>query len=547
MTGRQELPAWQALQQHADDMKQQHLFELFAKDDKRFERLHLQFGGLSFDFSKQRVTEDTLTRLSALADACHLMAERKALFVGDKVNTSEGRAARHWALRLPLDRGDSEVNAELEHMERLVSRIRSGQWRGVRGDAITDVVNIGVGGSDIGPLMVSYALRDSLVQGASSQTAVEADLAPLRVHFASSMDGSQMEQIQQRLNPGTTLFIVSSKSFSTADTMHNANTARHWLMAHLGDETAVMRCHFIGVSACPEKMTAWGIPKDNQLLLWDWVGGRFSLWSVVGLSIALTIGMAGFRELLAGAHAMDEHFRSQPWRHNLPVILALLQVWNVNFLGIKAHTFLPYDGRLRYLPAYFEQLEMESNGKSVSRTGEPLAYDTSPVIWGEVGSNAQHAFYQLLHQGTQPVACDFIVPAHRYHQAPVQDAELLRQHRLALANSLAQSRLLAFGNAALAEIPKEAWRRYPGNQPSNFLLLDELNAGNLGSLLALYEHKVFVAAVIWDINPFDQWGVEMGKRIADELLPQITGDEALADHLDTSTQGLLTLIVSNGK
>lgn len=534
MTARTDLPAWQALAAHAKEQGERHLSELFADDDQRFARFSLRLPGLLADFSKQRITDATLTQLLALAEACDLQAARAAFFAGEPVNTSEARAAKHWSLRLPPAQAEAEVNAQLECMATLVARIRSGQWRGVRGEAITDVVNIGVGGSDLGPLMVTHALRDF----------APVQEARLRVHFASSMDGSQMAQLQQKLRPGNTLFIVSSKSFSTPDTLHNANTARQWLVSHLGDEAAVLRCHFIGVSACPEKMDGWGIPTANQLQLWDWVGGRFSLWSTIGLPIALMLGMDGFRELLAGAHAMDEHFQQAEFSQNLPVLQALLEVWNVNFLGIKARTLLPYDGRLRYLPAYLEQLEMESNGKSVSRDGKPLDHDTCPVIWGEVGPNAQHAFYQLLHQGTQPVACDFIVPAHRYHEGPAQGDDLSRQHQLALANCLAQTRLLAFGDKALANTLPEAWRRYAGNQPSNLLLLDALNPTTLGSLLALYEHKVFVAAVIWDINPFDQWGVEMGKKIAEELLPQVSGKTAPAASLDASTLGLLKVIAA---
>lgn len=530
MTNRKQLPAWHALAAHADKLSSLHLSELFAADATRFASLHLTFPGLLFDFSKQRLTPKTLDLLENLANACDLSSARDALFAGDAVNLTEQRAAKHWSLRLPEAQADAAVVTQLTHMQELVTRIRGGQWRGVSGEAITDVVNIGVGGSDLGPLMTSYALAGFNEPGA----------APLRVHFASSMDGSQIADLRGTLNPGTTLFIVSSKSFSTADTLYNAGTARHWLIDKLGDEAAVMRCHFIGVSSRPDKMLEWGIPTTNQLLLWDWVGGRFSLWSTIGLPIALALGMDNFRQLLAGAHAMDAHFRDTDWRHNLPVVLALLEVWNVNFLGIKARTLLPYDGRLRYLPAYFEQLEMESNGKSVSRDGAALGYDTCPVIWGEIGPNAQHAFYQLLHQGTQAVSCDFIVPAHRYHQGPAQGEELTRQHQLALANSLAQARLLAFGDAALGAPAAEPWRRYHGNQPSNMLLLDELNPHTLGALIALYEHKVFVCATIWDINPFDQWGVEMGKKIADDLLPQVTGESPLsADQLDASTRALL--------
>lgn len=529
MTARQALPAWQQLTEQAKIAQQQHLADLFAQDPQRFENMHLRFAGLLLDFSKQRVTSDVLDNLVALAEACQLSQQRSALFAGETINTTEQRAVKHWALRLPKDKASAEVVAELSRMADIVGRVRSGHWRGATGDAITDVVNIGVGGSDLGPLMTSYALR---VFAAPSEQVV-------RVHFASSMDGSQIDYLKRSLNPDTTLFLISSKSFSTADTLHNANTARHWLLSRLHDEASVLRCHFVGISSRADKMSEWGIPAANQLNLWDWVGGRFSLWSAIGLPIALTLGMKGFYQLLAGAHAMDEHFLTADWRQNMPVIMALLDVWNVNFLNIRARTLLPYDGRLRYFPSYIEQLEMESNGKSVTVDGKPIAYSTCPVIWGEVGPNAQHAFYQLLHQGSQPVACDFIVPARRYHLDGRQDVELQRQHRLALANSLAQARLLAFGDAALKTPASEPWRRYRGNQPSNLLLLDELNPSTLGALIALYEHKVFVSSVVWNINAFDQWGVEMGKVIANELLPLIEEGSQKSNNLDSSTLGLL--------
>ena len=344
--------------------------------------------------------------------------------------------------------------------------------------------------------------------------------------------------------PQSTLFVISSKSFTTVDTLYNAETARAWLERSLEPSSALMNCHFIGVSSNGPKMTEWGIHADNQLQIWDWVGGRYSLWSCIGLPIALKIGMPGFRQLLAGAHQMDEHFRSAPWASNIPVLMALIGVWNTNCLGINAHAILPYDGRLERLPAYLEQLEMESNGKSVTRDGHPVQQHTCPVLWGEVGPNAQHAFYQLLHQGTEVVTCDFIAPALRYHE-PVhtQEAEELgRQHQLALANCLAQSRLLALGEAALEDADQlPIYKRYRGNQPSSTLLLRELSPFSLGAMIAAYEHKVFAQSVIWGINPFDQWGVEMGKKIATDTLDVIRG-QADGNQLDTSTQGLIHFI-----
>lgn len=522
---------WRQLTSHAAVLESSHLAELFAADPDRFSRLSRRAGPLLLDISKQRLTAETLSLLAALADTRDLRGWIDRLFAGEPINHTEQRAAMHWALRVPSGSSSPVQNAvqqQLERMARIVERLHAGQWRGVSGEVITDVVNIGVGGSDLGPMMVCAALDDA------------ADSRALRTHFVSSMDGSQVSNLLRQLRPHNTLFVISSKSFTTVDTLYNAGTARAWLQRALGDDPAVVGCHFIGVSSSPVKMSEWGIPEDNQLTLWDWVGGRFSLWSTIGLPIALRIGMDGFRALLDGANRMDEHFRAAPWLDNVPVLMALTGVWNTNCLGIHAHAVLPYDGRLKHLPAYLSQLEMESNGKSVTRDGEPVPTGTCPVLWGEVGPNAQHAFYQLLHQGTEPVTCDFIAPARRYHDVRHDAAavELVAQHELALANCFAQSRLLAFGEAALPpgdQLP--LYMRYHGNQPSSTLLLDELDPFSLGSLLAAYEHKVFVQAVIWQINPFDQWGVEMGKRIATETLAMIQNGGELA--MDSSTSGLI--------
>tara|TARA_Y100000758_G_scaffold281664_1_gene229389 strand:+ start:1184 stop:2827 length:1644 start_codon:yes stop_codon:yes gene_type:complete len=537
--------AWQALKQHGDQMQGKHLADLFADDPQRFNRLHRQFGPILFDFSKQRVEAQTLDCLFELAREGDLAGRMQALFAGENVNPSEGRAAMHWALRIPEEKScvvagsdvALAVHTELQRMEEIVQQLRAGQWRGATGEPITDVVNIGVGGSDLGPLMVSEALTDSRAPCAS----------PLDIHFASTMDGSQLSQLLGGLSPHSTLFIISSKSFSTIDTLTNAATARHWLERELGeDRPGLLGCHFLGVSAAADKMTSWGIAPDNQMRLWDWVGGRYSLWSAIGLPIALAIGMPAFRELLAGANAMDEHFCSAPFEDNLPVLLGMIGVWNTNVLDINAHAVLPYDGRLKELPNYLEQLEMESNGKSVDLSGATVDYATCPIVWGNVGPNAQHAFYQLLHQGTEAVTCDFIVPAKRYLEAQHNEAatELVAQHELALANCLAQSRLLALGDAAVegaGQLPLN--QRYRGNQPSSTLLLDELTPYSLGALIALYEHKVFVQSVIWDINPFDQWGVEMGKRIAMDTLAFIRGERAELEGADSSTSGLLLRIL----
>ena len=536
--------SWRILADHAETMQEQHLAQLFAEDPQRFESLHCECGPVLFDYSKQRLNDNTMSKLFGLARESKLDDWISRLFSGAPVNCTEGRPAMHWALRLPADAGctvdgqdiTAQVHEQLDRMDHIVSKLHAGQWRGVTGEVVTDVVNIGVGGSDLGPLMISEALCDSAVLTSSRLT----------VHFASTMDGSQLSQLLRELNPHSTLFIISSKSFTTIDTLSNAETARHWLQNTLGNRSGVLHCHFLGVSSAAAKMTEWGISEENQLAIWDWVGGRYSLWSAIGLPIALTVGMAGFRQMLEGAHLMDEHFKSAPWEFNLPVLMAMIGIWNTNVLGINAQAVLPYDGRLKHLPMYLEQLEMESNGKSVTRDGEPVEHSTCPIVWGDVGPNAQHAFYQLLHQGTEAVTCDFIMPARRYHEA-VHDQtakELVAQHELALANCLAQSRLLALGDAALKD-PESmpAYKRYRGNQPSSTLLLDELTPYSLGALIAMYEHKVLVQSVIWGINPFDQWGVEMGKRLAVDTLERIRGDREDLEGVDSSTAGLLRRIL----
>ncbi len=528
-----ESSVWLQLESLAREEGSLHLSDFFVQEQGRCAHFCLESDGLLVDLSKQRVSSHARDLLVSLADERGLDCWREALFSGAEVNCTENRSAKHWLLRDPSDQA-AEIHGQLEIMDSIVSRVLEGQWRGVLGDAITDVVNVGVGGSELGPLMAAFALN--------SAPLAEGEVRP-SLHFASSMDGSQISQVLQELNPRTTLVLVSSKSFTTVDTLHNANTARSWMARALGlemDNEAMLRCHFIGISAQPDKMSAWGIPSANQLQFWDWVGGRYSLWSAIGLPIALTVGMHGFRELLAGAHDMDLHFRQRPWHENIPVMLALVDVWNINFLDIRARAVLPYDGRLKYLPAYLEQLEMESNGKSVSRNGDPVDYHTCPVIWGEVGPNAQHAFFQLLHQGTQPVACEFLMTARRYTESAHSGAavELEGQHALSNANCLAQSRLLAFGEQALdSTLALPAYKRYRGNQPSTTLVLDELSPRTLGSLLAMYEHKVFAQAVIWGINPFDQWGVEMGKVIATDMLA-VLADPDGAHEVDDSSLSL---------
>ncbi len=540
------LPAWQTLKHHAETLQHVHLKTLFGTEPSRWESFTRQVAGLTLDLSKQRWDDDTLEHLFTLASEAGVPSAIEALLSGKRVNVSENRPALHTALRLPADatlevEGEdivAAVHESLAQMERLVSRLHAGQWRGATGKPIRHVVNLGVGGSDLGPLMVTHALTDFRPK----------DIHPVEVHFASTMDGSQLADYLSRLNPETTIFVLSSKSFTTIDTLSNANTAREWLLSRLTQHGAtpisaelVVRQHFIGVSASPEKMTEWGITPDHQLTFWEWVGGRYSLWGTIGLPIALVVGMANFREFLAGAHAMDRHFSEAPMEDNLPVLLGLAGIWNVNFLDIRAHSILPYDGRLEYFAAYLEQLEMESNGKSVTRQGQPVNYSTCPVLWGQLGPNAQHAFYQLLHQGTQPVVCDFIAPLKRYNEVEDPDTRhhLKAQHRLSLANCFAQSRVLMLGDDALEDDgPRPEHKRYRGNQPSTTVLLDQLTPATLGSLIALYEHKVFVQAVIWDINPFDQWGVELGKQIATDT-QKIIDHQGDLSRMDASSKGLI--------
>lgn len=538
MMQRSALPAWQHLTRLAQAARGRHLRDMWDAPD-RAAAFSRQAGPFLMDFSKQRLSTEDLDGLLALARDCGMEQSIQALMDGAAVNNTEERAALHTALRAQADeevRVDGrnivpDVHASLARMDSVVSRIHSRQWRGFSGKPIRDVVNIGVGGSDLGPFMACNALGEFAAPRAGE----------MKLHFVSSIDGTQIADLLGMLKPETTLFIISSKSFTTLDTLSNARTALQWMLEETGDDAELMlQHHFVGVSARPDRMTEWGIPASNQIAFWEWVGGRFSLWSGIGLPVALQLGMSGFREMLAGAHFMDQHFRSTPLADNLPVLLGLIGVWNATFLDIRAHAVLPYDGRLKFFPAYLTQLEMESNGKSVSRAGEALDYSTCPVLWGDVGPNAQHAFYQLLHQGTQAVSSDFIAPVRRYHDRH-RNNELQVQHQLALANCLAQSRVLMLGDACVEnghDAPE--FRRYRGNQPSTTLLLDELTPYTLGALVALYEHKVFVMSVIWNINPFDQWGVELGKQIADSTYLAL---QSLSPaRFDGSTEALLKRI-----
>ncbi|QAB14838.1 glucose-6-phosphate isomerase [Hydrogenovibrio thermophilus] len=531
--------AWQALQLHCDSgMGAMHLSSLFGEAN-RVDRFSLELDELYIDFSKNRITEETLSLLQALAEQQGLKHEIERLLVGEEVNDTEERPALHSALRAQgqdvsgvAEQVQGDVEAVLQKMTQMVDKIRAGHWRGYSGKPITDVVNIGVGGSDLGPLMITHSLQTVH--------------SPVNLHFISSIDGTQTSNLLRGLNQETTLFILASKSFTTIDTLSNAETAKDWLRECIKSDDVIHAQHFIGVSTKPDKMTEWGIPPENQLLFWDWVGGRYSLWSAIGFPIALKIGMPGFRELLQGAHLMDQHFATAPLSENIPVVLGLIDIWNINFLNIHDKAILPYDARLKYLPSYLEQLVMESNGKSVAKSGDSVAYKTCPVLWGEVGPNAQHAFYQLLHQGTQAVMCDFIAPVERDDFDATSHAEkdesLRHQHELALANCFAQSRVLMLGDGAIPDNLKSSFdspfKHYPGNQPSNTILMKTISAKTLGMLVAMYEHKTYVEGVMWGINSFDQWGVELGKLIAKETYSAIK-EKTLAERFDSSTKALI--------
>lgn len=529
--------AWARLQAHASEVKSLHLRDVFAANPQRFEQMSLAVDALFLDYSKQRVLPETLTLLSDLADAVNLRAAIDAMFAGEKINTSEQRAALHVALRHRGSRAfcvDGEnvmpaVRAVLAQMRDFSERVRSGVWRGHTGQTITDVVNIGIGGSDLGPAMVCEALRAYGHPG-------------LRMHFVSNVDGSQLWETLQGLDPATTLFIVASKTFTTQETLTNARSARAWFLDRVGDEAAIAQ-HFVAVSTNRDEVVRFGIDPNNMFAFWDWVGGRYSLWSAIGLAIAVYIGMDGFEAMQEGAYLMDEHFRSAPWTENMPVLLGLLGVWAINGMGWTSHVVAPYDQYLHRLPAYLQQLDMESNGKSVQKNGEPVAWATGPGIWGEPGTNSQHAYFQLLHQGTNIIPVDFILA-----RRPLRP--LGNHHQLLQANCLAQSQALMLGKTA-AEVATEmqaqglaqeqvnallSHRVFAGNRPSNTLVIDQLSPRTLGLLLALYEHKIFVQGVVWGINSFDQWGVELGKQLAGKIVQHWQQPEHLAD---SSTQGLL--------
>jgi glucose-6-phosphate isomerase len=532
--------SWKKLQAHYDAIRSLHMRDLFAADPQRFEKFSIRFNGVLVDFSKNRITGETMRLLVQLAqDACVPDAIEQ-MFSGAPINETENRSVLHVALRnrsdAPMCIGGRDVmpqiRAELDKMRRFADRIASGQWTGYGGDPITDIVNIGIGGSDLGPAMVSDCLRPYAVR------------PDLTVHFVSNVDGAQISETLKPLHPATTLFMIASKTFTTQETMTNAETARNWFLARGGDAATLPR-HFVALSTNTEKVTAFGIDPNNMFVFWDWVGGRYSLWSAIGLSIACYTGFAHFEELLQGAHDMDNHFRQAPLDENIPVILALLGIWYINFFGAETEVILPYDQSMHRFAAYLQQGNMESNGKSVDRSGKQVHYQTGPIVWGEPGTNGQHAFYQLIHQGTRLIPADFLAPANSQH--PVGD-----HHRKLLANFFAQTQALMRGKTrdeAAAELtaqgkaPEEIKRVLPhkvfrGNRPTNSILFEQLTPKTLGSLIAMYEHKIFVQGIIWNLFSFDQWGVELGKQLAGEILPELVQDGPVTGH-DSSTNGLI--------
>jgi glucose-6-phosphate isomerase len=523
---RNNLPEWQALNKHYAEIKDVHLHDLFARQPDRAKSLSLEAGDIFIDYSKNRLTHETLGLLLNLVRAAGVEQLRADMFAGGHINTTEDRAVLHTALRRPaddkleLDGKDiiPEIQGVLNRMSTFAEAVRSGEWTGHTGKRIKTVINIGIGGSDLGPVMAYEALRYYS----------QRDIA---VKFVSNIDATHLVEATRGLNPAETLFIIASKTFTTDETMTNAHSARDWLLAGLKDEVAVSK-HFVALSTNAAEVKKFGIDPANMFEFWDWVGGRYSLSSAIGLSVMIAIGPENFRDLLAGYHQMDEHFRIAPLEHNLPVILALIGIWYTNFFGAETEAILPYDQYLSRFPAYFQQGNMESNGKSVTKSGEPVTYATGPVVWGEPGTNGQHAFYQLIHQGTHLIPADFIG-----FIKPLN--ELGEHHPKLTANLFAQTEALAFGKQS-----DEPYRNFAGNHPTNTILAPQLNPSTLGQLIALYEHKIFVQGAIWDIDSFDQWGVELGKKLAVNIYHEFQSGQAAENH-DSSTKQLIERYLDN--
>ena len=524
--------AWQDLQQHYETtIKPTNMRALFAADPKRFDKYSLQFGEILFDYSKNIVNDQTLALLQQLAQEAGVPAAIEAMFTGEKINQTEDRSVLHTALRnfsgKPVESDGKDVMPDvhrvLAQMKDFAGRIHSGAWKGYTGKKIKYIVNIGIGGSDLGPVMVTEALKPYWVEG-------------IQTYFVSNVDGTHIVETLKKVSPEEVLFLIASKTFTTQETMTNAHTARDWFIKTAKDEKEVAK-HFVALSTNEKEVVKFGIDKANMFEFWDWVGGRYSLWSAIGLSIALTIGYDHFESLLKGAHDTDVHFRTTAFEKNIPVVMALIGLWYTNFFGSQTEAILPYDQYMHRFAAYFQQGNMESNGKSVDRNGVPVEYATGPVVWGEPGTNGQHAFYQLIHQGKVLIPCDFIAPAKSHN--PVGD-----HHMKLLSNFFAQTEALMNGKTK-EELEKEnvpasliPFKSFSGNRPTNSFLVTEITPFTLGQLIALYEHKIFVQGIIWDIFTFDQWGVELGKQLAGKILPELKGNEAVTSH-DSSTNGLI--------
>jgi glucose-6-phosphate isomerase len=540
-------PAWKALLDHKVKVAGTHMRELFAADPQRFAKMSREACGLFVDFSKHRATDETIKLLLALAKQANVESWRDKMFAGDKINGTEGRAVLHTALRnrtntpILVDGKDvmPDVNRVLAKMRDFTDRVRNGSWKGHTGKTITDVVNIGIGGSDLGPVMVTEALRPYWKPG-------------MAAHFVSNVDGTHMAETLKRVDPERTLFIVASKTFTTQETLTNAKTARAWLLDKLHAGNDAVAKHFVALSTNAKEVAAFGIDTANMFEFWDWVGGRYSLWSAIGLSIACVIGMDNFDQLLDGGHAMDQHFRSAPLAENLPILLGMLGIWYANFFGAETHAILPYDQYMHRFAAYFQQGDMESNGKGVDREGNRIAdYSTGPIIWGEPGTNGQHAFYQLIHQGTRIIPCDFIAPIETHN--PIG-----KHHEILLANFFAQTEALMRGKTpdeARAELVAQKMdparieklvphKTFTGNRPTTSIMVQKITPKTLGSLIALYEHKIFTQGIVWDIYSFDQWGVELGKQLASKILPELESPTPVTTH-DASTNGLINYYKSH--
>jgi glucose-6-phosphate isomerase len=534
-----ETAAWKLIEQHADEMKQVHMKDLFAKDTDRFKKYSHGFNDLIIDFSKNIITDETLKHLFQLANECRLKDAIESMFEGDLINETEERSVLHIALRNFSDKAIysqgknvmDDVRRVQAQMKNFCRQIHSGEWKGYTGKKIKYIVNIGIGGSDLGPFMVTEALKPYWAKY-------------IQAYFVSNVDATHIAETLKKVNPEETLFLIASKTFTTQETMTNAHTARDWFLRSAKNEQYVAK-HFVALSTNEKEVTKFGIDKQNMFEFWDWVGGRYSLWSAIGLSIALTIGYENFEELLKGAHEVDQHFRTAEFEKNIPVLMALISLWYVNFFDAQTEAILPYDQYLHRFAAYFQQGNMESNGKSVDRNGEEVDYHTGPIIWGEPGTNGQHAFYQLIHQGTLLIPCDFIAPAQTHN--PMGD-----HHQKLLSNFFAQTEALMNGkseeevedefikqNKSDEEIARlTPFKIFAGNRPTNSILIKKITPFSLGELIALYEHKIFVQGVIWNIFSFDQWGVELGKQLANKILPELHGEEAISSH-DVSTNGLI--------